>query len=806
MGQEFLERISKIAGFQVKAGQKISCLSKDHEDNNPSMMVYVDGAKCFSAKCGYYISDKKLTQKERIAAELINIAAETPPVVFAKTRKYDLEVLRSINIGKITASSMFTLYTKFPREECQKEGFCKKDGKSLLFERVCIPHSPHYFSARLQRKSDGKEKKNLFIKGLNKIPLVFAGDKPSILCEGETDAIALKHLYPEHQIVSFGGVSGVEKVLEQVQLNDEVWICFDNDEAGENATKKAAVVLLKQGKNLKRAVFDPLVNDIDDLWYEHQHEALKKIEWEPINYDVLLEDVDERFKDPNLLKYISDELQQDHIGDYREVLATFLVAATSCMPLQEDRMSIALKGNSAAGKDNCAKAVLKHIPDALKLTGATKAVLEDDIENYDLVWYSEVNMHRENGANKDIVETIKQLTEGGIHVMKKDRETNFATVKDSIQEQKTVIYGTTESDTDDELSTRFIMVTILSDEEKNRRVNKKTLEMFSDIGRAEKLEKDTSWVQEGLKDLKKVGAYVVIPYANMIATIKGMDLMDSKVDRTKRDMKRLMAFTCAISWIHQLQRKTTTHNGRRVVLSEPVDFINALEITRRFFIQTSKQYDARLQTILDIMDNQKVKPFETAVDGKPWYNRADIQTMMGVSKNTIKDWFAKLSDLGEIQGKYVEGVASLYRRGSVPGQSLLTGLPPKDIIEHIRGQWTDRVLTGYCTGTARVSLPLFYPILCINNKDGVSLLENDRCFFEKPKKTGKKQDLCVSGKIDPLPPKKPKGARFIDYVKANPGCDIEHVKEVIGIEELTVQKALNKGFVAELKAGRLWVL
>ena len=127
-------------------------------------------------------------------------------------------------------------------------------------------------------------------------------------------------------------------------------------------------------------------------------EALKKLVIEMDDPDVteaymkVNVKIDERFFDPLLLKHIHDELDKRHKLDHREKLGVFIVAASGYLRDARDHCSSASKGNSSSGKDNLLDSVLAHYPkdDWIKVTRATTATLEDDVQNKKIV--AEVEM------------------------------------------------------------------------------------------------------------------------------------------------------------------------------------------------------------------------------------------------------------------------------------------------------------------------------------------------------------------------------------------------------------------------------
>ena len=95
-----------------------------------------------------------------------------------------------------------------------------------------------------------------------------------------------------------------------------------------------------------------------------------------------------RFKNPKILENIKSELDRDHIGDDKEKMFVFLSACSSRLH-PSYRFSVALTGYFSEGKTNLWKSIAKHLPGHwyVDLTRITRASLEDDIKNYNLIYF-----------------------------------------------------------------------------------------------------------------------------------------------------------------------------------------------------------------------------------------------------------------------------------------------------------------------------------------------------------------------------------------------------------------------------------
>lgn len=393
------------------------------------------------------------------------------------------------------------------------------------------------------------------------------------------------------------------------------------------------------------------------------------------------EEIDKRFFQINLLEEIYKELDKDHKLDEKEKLALFIVRLTAELKNSNDRVSAALKGDSSAGKDNTIKTILKHFPkeDNFFLTRGTASAIEDEASKVKCIAFSEINKHRENGANNEITETFKQLSEGGVSVIKKDAATGFRTTKKSESKQLTLIYGTTETESDEELETRYVIIPIKGTTTKNRVVVEDVIDRVSDFNKFDK-EKE-SWISAGIRQLDNE-LDVVIPYAKILKekiTLDGKErfFFDYRKERIKRDVKRLFSLTKAVAWIYQKQRNIKTYNGISYIISEPTDLFFAAELFTDFFNLTYTGLDHRLQKCYDTIKKLEGKHDKDIMDFKyptqyyGWVLRHKLQEDLGIQNiKTIRKYITALKDFCMIETFYSDSIPRGYLiRGCYQGSN-----------------------------------------------------------------------------------------------------------------------------------------
>jgi|GEM_PF-4516033 len=402
---------------------------------------------------------------------------------------------------------------------------------------------------------------------------------------------------------------------------------------------------------------------------------------------------------PNLLYLIYKELDKTHKRDDLEKMFAYLMVRTAYLPNPRDRKSIALLGDSSVGKDNLMDTILKNtpFPDVQKLTNATQATVEEDLLDKKIIAFSEVNKFRQNGANQDLTEQLKQIAEGGISSLKKDAATGYKTTKRIVGKQTSTIYGTTEDKKDEELSTRFATITIRADPEKIQVVNNDTLANSADPNAIAKDYEMTEFNWLAVAHLLLAPLEIVLPYNSELALDSGK-YFDTTNPRSQRDLKRLVCLAKAIAWLYQKQRPIIDIRGQKMVIASPADFVNALEIGGAFFDISYLGIDARAKRLFDYLKEKH--PGEKV-------SKRDLRAELGISRNTLTRRLEALEEVGlvvlEPQGvgkdTLVLPAQNLPNTWSKPAQKkeILDKLVLFDVKKWlIRYEQNEQVLSGFC--------------------------------------------------------------------------------------------------------------
>jgi len=204
-------------------------------------------------------------------SDFIGLCKKNQADEWAKKRGFNLEILSSLGIGECNLDVYSQLQEQHGRASLEAEGFFDKKGRGKYIGRIIIPFNETYFSAR----KEGSGLKNLFPKGKVREAWFISGDRERLwVVEGETDAIRLRHIFPDCSVFAFGGTDSAylrDKLLTTIKYNQfkEVILCFDNDEAGQKYIQKTLKLLEKdfytKGKT-KICEFDKTKKDIDDYF------------------------------------------------------------------------------------------------------------------------------------------------------------------------------------------------------------------------------------------------------------------------------------------------------------------------------------------------------------------------------------------------------------------------------------------------------------------------------------------------------------------------------------------------------------
>ena len=118
-------------------------------------------------------------------------------------------------------------------------------------------------------------KKGHTIYGLDKAKRAILKTKSAIICEGQLDLIACHMAGIENVVAPQGTALTLQHATLLKRYAEEIVLCFDADEAGQNAAIRSMDDLIASGLNL-RVVKIPHPHDPDSYIQEHGHEAFSQ--------------------------------------------------------------------------------------------------------------------------------------------------------------------------------------------------------------------------------------------------------------------------------------------------------------------------------------------------------------------------------------------------------------------------------------------------------------------------------------------------------------------------------------------------
>ena len=366
----------------------------------------------------------------------------------------------------------------------------------------------------------------------------------------------------------------------------------------------------------------------------------------------IVKQAQDEIKKPELINNIYKVLEKQHIGNRNQTLLTFVVMCSGIL-IPDYRVSLATRGNSSIGKSNMTKTCYKHLPDGWFIFGTrfTRATLEDDIADFPIL------IILEKPQDDTVTQAVKQIAEDGLRIHKKEMDGNKRGKKRESKyiPRKTVIYTSTENETDEELATRFLINNIERDDKRYKLVMEKTLEDAASVDKQIELRKiqNNSWIKEALKDLNlKKYDVIVIPYAVSIE----LDVIDEKA---QRDLKRFLNLIRASAWLHQKQRRTEEKEGFNVLFADKQDINIVMDIAKTAFIESSTGIDKELQDTIDSINRMvlahgkygyEIDPFMPIdIKDEQYVDRRIVQEDMKLSHKTIASYMEKLRNEGMIE-------------------------------------------------------------------------------------------------------------------------------------------------------------
>ena len=168
----------------------------------------------------------------------------------------------------------------FTRDELLADGLIGRRGSDTFSGRLLFPLADARgkivgFQARKLREDDPLRAKyvnspesELFRKGdilygLDKAKAAIARQDRAVIVEGNTDVLALRQAGLEPVVASMGTALTERQLKELGRLTRRLWLCFDGDAAGQEATLRGMELAQAQGLEVKVVALPPGVDPAD---------------------------------------------------------------------------------------------------------------------------------------------------------------------------------------------------------------------------------------------------------------------------------------------------------------------------------------------------------------------------------------------------------------------------------------------------------------------------------------------------------------------------------------------------------------
>ncbi len=187
-------------------------------------------------------------------------------------RQVSEETARRFQLGYSPSGRGFSEYLRVKKRslaDAQAAGLMRRDGTDFFAERLVIPirderGQPLAFTARAVRQDEQRKYINspetpAYIKGRVIFGLDLARDEitkrgHAVLMEGQFDVITAHQFGVANAVASSGTALTEDQVRLLKRFTDELLLVFDADRAGQQAMRKAAVLVSKLGMRTRSAV------------------------------------------------------------------------------------------------------------------------------------------------------------------------------------------------------------------------------------------------------------------------------------------------------------------------------------------------------------------------------------------------------------------------------------------------------------------------------------------------------------------------------------------------------------------------
>jgi len=203
---------------------------------------------------------------------------------YLETRGLDGDACREFRLGLSPAGATLARKARekgFTTDELTAAGLVTRRGTDYFQRRLMFPLADARgrvvaFQARklhdddpLRGKYVNSPESDLFRKsnilyGLHLARAAIAKQDRALVVEGNTDVIALRQSGLEPVVASMGTALTERQLRELARLTRRIYLCFDSDAAGEDATLRGMELALQQGFDVRVVVLPPGTDPADD--------------------------------------------------------------------------------------------------------------------------------------------------------------------------------------------------------------------------------------------------------------------------------------------------------------------------------------------------------------------------------------------------------------------------------------------------------------------------------------------------------------------------------------------------------------
>ncbi|RLI79554.1 hypothetical protein DRP04_09055 [Archaeoglobales archaeon] len=328
-------------------------------------------------------------------------------------------------------------------------------------------------------------------------------------------------------------------------------------------------------------------------------------------------EVEALLKDPALLYRIKCELDRFIVGEDKNKLLLFLIAASSYTKWP---LSAIITGESSAGKSWLMNNVLRffdNIEEFTRITAAAPDRLGQDFTNRIL------KVEELRGTDQAQATLRVWISEGRLRLLTTSPDTKEAEVIET-KGVPTFITTCTDVNVDTELLNRVFFLSVDESKEQTKRVLEFEAQEYSILG-VQNYKEVNPLFKKIFQPLIYVDK-VIIPYAHILA--KNFPIPETRelAVKPRRDFKKLLFLIGTIAWLHQMQRIIVEEESIpkiRYVVASPVDFVLAWQICEEGMKATLLNLSDRHRGVLEVFnENEQLTAREVAEKTGYSQNRA----------------------------------------------------------------------------------------------------------------------------------------------------------------------------------------